>query len=118
MILADTSVWVHHLRAGNPRLQGLLLEGAILTHPFIIGEIACGKLGKRAEILEALQVLPSAVVADHHEVLRLIEERRLWGKGIGWVDAHLLASVLLTGCPLWTLDRRLHVVAVYLRADY
>ena len=87
------------------------MEGRILTHPFVIGEIACGNLRQRGVILEALRELPSATVAAHDEVLRLVEERRLWGSGIGWLDAHLVASALLTGCRLWTLDRRLRRVA-------
>jgi predicted nucleic acid-binding protein len=111
MILADTSVWVGHFRAANPQLQELLAKGRILTHPFVVGEIACGQLRQRAVILDALKRLPQALVASHEEVLRLIEERRLSGTGLGWVDVHLLASALLTGCRLWTLDRRLRHAA-------
>jgi predicted nucleic acid-binding protein len=114
VILADTSVWVDHLRTASPGFQKLLMEGRILTHPFVIGEIACGNLRQRAVILEALQALPSATVTADDEVLRLVEERRLWGMGIGWIEAHLLASALLTGCGLWTLDRRLRRAAARL----
>ena len=117
MILADTSVWVDHLRAANPRLQRLLLESRVLTHPFVIGEMACENLRQRGVILEALRELPSATVAADEEVLRLVEERRLWGSGIGWLGAHLLASALLTGCRLWTLNRRLRRVATGLQVD-
>lgn len=114
MILADTSLWVDHFRTANRRLQQLLADGSILSHPFVIGEIACGNLRRRSVILAALRELPSAAVATDDEVLRFLEQRRLWGMGIGWVDAHLLASTLLTGCRLWTLDRRLRGAAVHL----
>ena len=118
MILADNSVWVDHLRAANPRFRRLLLEGRILMHPFVLGEIACWNLRQRTMILEALRELPSATLAAHDEVLRLVEERHLWGMGIGWIDTHLLASALLTGCGLWTLDRRLRRATARLHADY
>lgn len=95
--------------------QELLAEGLNLTHPLVIGELACGNLRYRAEILDSLRELPSATVAADDEVLALIEQQRLWGKGIGWIDAHLLASALLTGCRLWTLDRRLRTVATHLK---
>jgi predicted nucleic acid-binding protein len=112
VILADTSVWVDHFRRGNPGLQKLLLAGEILTHPFVVGEIACGNLHKRTEVLVFLHALPAANAATDEEVLWLIEQKRWHGKGIGWVDAHLLASALLTGCPLWTLDRCLRATAI------
>jgi len=111
MILVDTSVWVEHFRKGVPDLGRLLLEDRVLIHPFVIGEIACGNLGQRAEILGRLCQIPAAMVARDMEVLHLIEERHLWGMGIGWIDVHLLASALLTPCGLWTSDRRLHAVA-------
>jgi len=118
MILADTSVWVGHFRASNRRLEQLLLDDRILVHPFVIGEIACGNLRRRSEILQSLGQLPHALVAEHDEVTQFIEDRRLWGKGTGWVDAHLLASALLTPCGLWTADRRLRAVAIQLRVNY
>ncbi len=111
MTLVDTSVWVDHFRAANPQLQQMLVEGRVLTHPFVIGELACGNLHVRNEILGLLKELPSAEVAGHEEVLQLIDTRRLWGQGLGWIDAHLLASALLTGCELWTRDRSLHAAA-------
>lgn len=114
-MLVDTSVWIDHLRRGNPRLRLLLDEGAVLTHPFIAGELACGNLRKRSEILRLLALLPQARVAEHAEVLRLLDGRRLHGRGIGWLDAHLLASAILSGTPLWTLDRRLAQVVSALR---
>jgi hypothetical protein len=106
MILVDTSVWVEHFREGIPRLSSLLDEALIMVHPFVVGELACGNLGNRSRILSDLQALPSAVTATHEEVMRLVEGRKLWGVGIGWVDAHLLASTLLSNCHLWTLDER------------
>jgi hypothetical protein len=107
MILIDTSVWVAHFRHGTPMLQDLLDAGLVFTYPFVIGELACGNLKDRTNILGDLEALPSAASATHEEVLRLVADRQLWGRGIGWVDAHLLASALLSGCPLWTLDARL-----------
>jgi predicted nucleic acid-binding protein len=108
MILADTSVWIEHFRGTQTEFRELLAEGLVLVHPFVIGELACGNLKQRKHILKNLQALPLAVSATDEEVLRLIEDSRLWGRGIGWVDGHLLASALLSNCPLWTLDRRLN----------
>lgn len=107
MILIDTSVWVEHLRRGLPSLATLLQEGAVLIHPWVIGELACGNLRNRADVLELLQGLPAAIVASDSEVLLLIERAQLMGRGIGYVDAHLLASAKLSHCLLWTQDRRL-----------
>lgn len=118
MILVDTSVWVHHLRSGDEHLRSLLFDGQVLCHPFIVGEIACGALQNRREILSLLAALPLAFMAEHEEVLRLIESRRLHGRGIGWIDAHLIASALLSRSPLWTLDRKLRVVSSSLAISY
>jgi len=107
MILVDTSVWVRHLRSGSERLRALLEEEQVFCHPFVIGELACGMLRNRQEVLSLLKALPQARVAEHEEVLHLLVGRRLHGRGLGWVDAHLLASALLTGCTLWTLDKPL-----------
>lgn len=107
MILVDTSVWVDHLRNGNRRLRSLLLDENVLCHPFVVGEVACGSIRNRNEILSLLSTLPSARIAEHEEVLSLLQSRRLFGTGLGWIDAHLLASTLLTGCKLWTLDKAL-----------
>jgi len=107
MILVDTSVWVAHFREGIPKLAELLNEASVLVHPFVVGELACGNLKNRARILSDFDALPSAVLAMHDEVLQLIDDRKLWGLGIGWIDAHLLASSLLSNCQLWTLDERL-----------
>ena len=111
MILVDTSVWVDHLRSGVPLLANLLQEGEILIHPWVIGEIACGNLRNRQQVLDLLLGLPTALVASDSEVLLLIERGNLMGRGIGYVDAHLLAAAKLSRCALWTQDRRLAVVA-------
>lgn len=107
MVLADTSVWIEHFRHGDPNLAERLSEGLVLMHPFIRGELACGNLKNRAAILSDMEALPQAHLATNAEVLQLIEDRRLWGRGMGWIDAHLLASALLSNCRLWTLDGRL-----------
>jgi len=114
VVLIDTSVWVEHLRGGKAGLEVLLNDERVSCHPFIIGELACGNLKNRSEILTLLHALPAAVLAEHEEVLRLIEKYRLMGKGLGYVDAHLIASAMLTGIPLWTLDERLEKVALSL----
>jgi predicted nucleic acid-binding protein len=111
VILVDTSVWVEHLRHGLPRLATLLQAGEVLIHPWVIGELACGNLRNRRDVLELLQGLPAAVVASDSEVLLLIEREQLMGRGIGYVDAHLLASAKLSQCQLWSQDRRLSVLA-------
>jgi predicted nucleic acid-binding protein len=111
MVLVDTSVWIQHFRQGEPVLIDRLSEGLVLMHPFVSGELACGNLKRRSEILSDLHEMPQAVLASNSEVLRLIEDRQLWGRGLGWVDLNLLASALLSGCEFWTLDRRLAVAA-------
>lgn len=108
MILVDTSIWIDHLRASDERLARLLDAGQVLAHPFVTGELALGNLGNRNAVLGALQDLPQAGVATEPEVLRFIGEKGLFGLGIGYIDAHLLAAVLLTpGSLLWTRDKRL-----------
>jgi predicted nucleic acid-binding protein len=107
MILVDTSVWIDHFRKGNARLRQLLEEGEVATHPMVLGELACGNLAKRAETLRLLGHLPGIPPAPDHLVLQSLESRRLWGKGIGWIDAHLITASLLSSVPLWTLDRHL-----------
>ena len=111
MVLVDTSVWIDHLRRGNDDLVTLLEEARSLCHPFIIGELACGNLSQRDSVLSLLGALQEAPVAEHTEVLELVESRRLQGRGLGWIDLHLLAAALLAGCSLWTLDRRLAAAA-------
>ena len=112
MILVDTSVWINHLRVGDPKLAALLQDGYVLAHPWVIGELALGQLSQRTEILGLLHNLPQANVATDAEVLKLIESRHLFGLGIGYVDAQLLAATMLTaGAGLWTRDKRLAAVA-------
>ena len=115
MILVDTSVWIDHLRNGNKQL-GYLLNGVeVLGHPFVTGELACGNMNNRSEVLELLAKLPTASVATPDETLFLIEQHQLMGSGIGYIDAHLLASVSLTApAKIWTLDKRLSRVAIEL----
>lgn len=112
MVLVDTSVWVAHLRGGDAELGELLNDAQVACHPFVIGELACGNLKNRLEILSLLEALPIVTVAEHEEVMRFIENHKLTGRGIGYVDVHLLTSVALTGLPLWTFDKELIEVAV------
>ena len=115
MILVDTSVWVDHLRATDKALVGLLDAGMVLAHPFVIGELALGNLRQREAVLNALSDLPRAVVATDAEVLHFIDRHALFGRGVGYLDIHLLAAARLTaGTELWTRDKRLHGVAVQL----
>jgi len=112
MILADTSVWVDHLRRGDKEVRRQLNAGQVVTHPFILAELALGSLPDRERTLALLDLLPQVQVAQMGEVRRLIEGRRLYGMGIGLTDAHLIASVLISaGTLLWTRDKRLRKVA-------
>lgn len=112
MILVDTSIWIDHLRQSDPALATVLEAGRMLMHPYVVGELACGTLHRRAEILMLLRQLPPAPVATDAEALEFIERRGLMGRGIGYVDVHLLASVVLSGgARLWTRDKRLAAVA-------
>jgi hypothetical protein len=112
-------VWVDHLRRGNSALAGRLRRADVWCHPFVIGELACGNLKRRGEILSGLAALPQVPMAEHHEVLTFVESHHLMGWGVGWIDAHLLASAKLAGVRLWTLDRALASAAhaLGLRAD-
>jgi len=115
-VLADTSVWVEHLRAGQQALAALLDENLVVVHPFVIGELACGNLRNRGALLALLGKLPRAAVATDEEALHFIESHRLMGRGIGYVDVHLLASAALLGDGrLWTRDRRLAKVTAELK---
>lgn len=111
MILVDTSVWVDHLRRGNTRLAQLLEADEVLCHPFVVGELACGNLKNRREVISLLDELPEATAATHQEALAFLDARRLMGRGLGYVDLHLLASAALDQTSLWTLDKRLGRVA-------
>jgi hypothetical protein len=115
MILVDTSVWIDHLRASDERLTQLLVAGQVLVHPFVIGELALGNLRNRDTLLGALQDMPQAAVATESEVLRFIGQQNLFGLGIGYIDAHLLAAVMLVPRSLlWTRDKRLLTASVQL----
>ena len=112
MILVDTSVWINHLRSADERLAGLLDAGKVLGHPFVIGELALGNLRSREATLRDLSDLPQAPVAEDEHVLDLVNRLRLFGRGIGYVDAHLLAAVRLAPeAKLWTADRPVQAVA-------
>lgn len=115
MILVDTSIWVDHLRRGDPKLAQLLEQAHVLGHPAVLGEIALGSLAHRAEVLSLLAHLPQALSLSENEVSELIHGRRIFGRGIGYVDAQLLASALITpDARLWTRDARLAEVAIEL----
>lgn len=118
MVLADTSIWITHLRQGTRHLRELLFDARVICHPFVIGELACGNIGNRSEILALLHSLPAAPVVALDELLYFIERNELTGKGVGFVDAHLLASARLSGIPLWTGDKRLKAAAVDLAVAY
>ena len=118
MILVDTSLWIAHLRKGHPGLVTLLEEGMVLVHPFIIGELACGNLKNRSEILSLLCSLPVTVVAQHEEIMTFIESNRLMGKGLGYVDVHLLAATVLSDIRLWTDDKALASASKEMGMDF
>jgi predicted nucleic acid-binding protein len=118
MVLVDISMWVAHLRAGHTELEALLNDGAVFSHPFVIGELACWNITNRSEIPTLLQALPMAEFVEHEDVMKFIETRHLIDKGLGHVDAHILASSILTTVPLWTLDKRLNAIATTLGIAY
>ncbi|MCA1709683.1 MAG: type II toxin-antitoxin system VapC family toxin [Actinobacteria bacterium] len=119
MILVDTSVWIDHLRSGEPSLAAALEGGRVMMHPFVLGELACGNLANRSEVLELLADLPAAPTATDPEALDFIERRALMGRGIGYIDVHLLASIALSGdARLWTRDRRLAAAATELELAF
>lgn len=111
MILVDTSIWIDHLRRGDRLLAAALEAGEVVCHDFVIGELACGRLSARAEILQLLEALPCAPIVEHEEVLAFVARNDLAGIGIGWIDAHLLASSRLAALELWTRDTRLRSAA-------
>jgi len=118
MVLVDTSIWVNHLRRGDIQLEELLLNGEVVCHPFVIGELACGNIKNRYEILTLLQSLPETPTIDLAEYLYFIEQNHLSGIGIGFVDVHLLASAKLSGVPLWTNDKWIKETALKLKIFY
>lgn len=117
MILVDTSIWVNHLRRHDAVLAAHLEAGDVLCHPYVIGEIGLGFLKQRREVLELLATLPSTLVVSHDEAMAFVDQRKLAGLGIGWVDVHLAASAVISRARLWTADRRLAKVARVLRLE-
>jgi len=118
LVLVDTSIWITHLREGEEHLIHLLEQGIVACHPFITGELACGSLRNRREIMQLLEALPMVDVLEHSEVMEFIESRKLMSKGIGYVDTHLLGSSLLSNTFLWTFDKSLKDAAKRLNIDY
>jgi predicted nucleic acid-binding protein len=111
MVLVETSVWIGHFRPRRDDLAALLDNGEVLTHPCVIGEATCGNLKDRKSVLWMLNVLPKVFSSADEETFFLLEEKKLWGRGVGWTDFQFLASALLTHCQFWTLDRTLSVTA-------
>ena len=107
MTLVDTSVWIDYFRNGNVVLEQLLLDAEVLIHPFVVGELALGRIRNRAEVMELLSNLPGVEVAEHREVIQLVQSRDLAGSGIGWIDAHLAAAAMIARARLLTFDRDL-----------
>jgi predicted nucleic acid-binding protein len=118
VILVDTSVWVDHLSRGSDALAALLEREEVLTHSYVIGELACGDIRNRRQVLHLLTALPAASVASDAEALAMIEDRKLMGRGLGWVDVHLLAAAILSGCRLWSRDRQLIAAAAELKVRF
>ena len=112
MVLVDTPVWIDHFRNNNTQLIHLLNNGDVFCHPFIIGEIACGNIQNRIEILSLLQSLPQSLTIDHEEILIFIENNNIMGQGLGYIGITILASAILSGLSLWTLDKRLKTMAI------
>ncbi|MGQ0695384.1 MAG: type II toxin-antitoxin system VapC family toxin [Nitrospiraceae bacterium] len=116
--LVDTSVWLDHFRTNSPTLRQLLDEDLVVCHPLVIGELACGNMKHRSEVLESLAVLPTTPTVEYQELLTFIETHKLFGQGLGWIDVHLLASTLLQQVTLWTRDQPLRQAARKLRCSY
>lgn len=115
MILVDTSVWIDHFQVGVPELHDALLSEQVGTHPFVLGELASGSLRRRSSVLADLEQLRSVDVAEHDEVMTMLERHRLWGRGLTWIDLHLLTSARLSGASLWTRDKALEAAWQLLR---
>jgi len=118
MVLVDTSIWVDHLRKGSQQLAKLLIDAEVVCHSFVIGELACGNIENRTEILALLQSLPVTPTINLDEYLYFIDQHHLYGVGIGFVDIHLLASAKLSNIPIWTTDKKLREAAINLKAYY
>jgi predicted nucleic acid-binding protein len=110
-MLVDTSVWIDHVRRPESRLIELLNNNGVDVHPFVIGELACGHLRPRNELTLLLGRLPSLPTVEHEEAMTFLERHKLHGRGIGWIDVHLLASTILANTSLWTRDRHMATVA-------
>jgi predicted nucleic acid-binding protein len=117
-MLVDTSVWIDHFRRSNPALVTALERGDVECHDFVLGELACGMLPRREDVLTLMQALPRLTPVPHGEVMSLVSERQLWGRGLGWVDVNLLAAALVARAGLWTMDRRLRRVASSLEVGW
>jgi predicted nucleic acid-binding protein len=111
MVLVDTSIWIDHFKNGNNQLIELLDNGEVFCHPFIIGELACGYIKNRQEIITALRALPQSAFIEHDEIMVFIEKNNIMGKGLGYIDIAILGSSLVTGIPLWTFDQKLNAIA-------
>jgi predicted nucleic acid-binding protein len=118
MVLVDTSVWINFLYKGDENLSKLLIEGRVLTHEFIIGELSCGNIKNRNNFLELINELPKVKTCLFEEVTYFIENNNLYGKGIGFIDAHILASAIISNVKLWTADNKLDKIAVDLHVNY
>lgn len=118
MILVDTSVWIDHFYKSDEDLKALLFSNQICIHPFILGELSCGNISNRKEILSLLRTLRSIDLVLDEEVFTLLEDRKLFGKGLGFIDIHLLAASLIHHVPLWTRDKSLKLTAIELGVDY
>ena len=118
MVLVDTSIWIDHFRNTNDQLVELLNDGEVFSHPFIIGELACGNMKNRKEILTALQALPQSTIIEHNEIMIFIEYNKIMGKGLGYVDMAILASALVTNLSLWTLDQKLNDTAIIFNINH
>ena len=118
MVLVDTSVWIDHFRNKNKELIRLLNNDDVFCHPFIIGEIACGRIENRTEILTLLKSLPQSSMVDHDEILIFIENNHMMGLGMGYIDIAILASAKLSSMSLWTLDKKLKAIATKFDIHY
>lgn len=118
MVLVDTSVWIEHFRSGHTEFAELLNKAQVACHPYVVGELACGGLKNRTQILSLLQSLPMAMLAEHAEVLQFIENHKIMNRGFGYIDVHLLASTIMTGIPLWTFDKRLDHISTELGVSF
>jgi predicted nucleic acid-binding protein len=118
VILVDTSVWIDHFRQASRTLSSLLDRDEVILHPFVLGELACGNLSNRKEIIALLHALPVVIKADDDEIIFFIERHALMGRGVGLIDMHLLASCHIDKCSLWTKDRRLNGVAIEMGIQY